>query len=145
MNKQLPLEALNMNYKGCAASTGKPANKSCLPPSRYGAQKYYLSFLAVFCIIYVLSGRLGRENRFLSSLKLHFVVGLGLLPVLLFFFQQASLVSPVANFLAIPIVSFLVVPLALFAVALLPVMPDSAAFLLQIVDSVLLSLSPTAD
>lgn len=98
---------------------------------------FYLSFLAVFCIIYVLSGRLGRENRFLSSLKLHFVVGLGLLPVLLFFFQQASLVSPVANFLAIPIVSFLVVPLALFAVALLPVMPDSAAFLLQIVDSVL--------
>jgi competence protein ComEC len=70
---------------------------------------FYLSFLAVFCIIYVLSGRLGRENRFLSSLKLHFVVGLGLLPVLLFFFQQASLVSPVANFLAIPIVSFLVV------------------------------------
>jgi len=98
---------------------------------------FYLSFLAVFCIIYVLSARLGRENRFLSSLKLHIVVGLGLLPVLLFFFQQASLISPVANFLAIPIVSFLVVPLALLAVALLPVVPDISGFLLQLVDLVL--------
>ncbi|MCF7970429.1 MAG: DNA internalization-related competence protein ComEC/Rec2 [Methylococcaceae bacterium] len=98
---------------------------------------FYLSFLAVFCIIYVLSGRLGRESRWLSSLKLHVVVGLGLLPVLLFFFQQASLISPIANLIAIPIVSFLVVPLALLAVALLPGVPDISGFLLQIVDSVL--------
>lgn len=98
---------------------------------------FYLSFLAVFFIIYVLSGRLGRENRLFSSLKLHVVVGLGLLPVLLFFFQQASLIAPVANFLAIPVVSFLVVPLALLAVALLSMMPSVSGFLLQIVDGLL--------
>lgn len=95
---------------------------------------FYLSFLAVFCIIYVLSARLGSENRLLSGLKLHFVIGLGLLPVLLFFFQHASLISPVANFVAIPVVSFLVVPLALLAVACLPVAADISAFLLQMID-----------
>jgi len=95
---------------------------------------FYLSFLAVFCIIYVLSGRLGRGNRWLSSLKLHVVVGLGLLPVLLFFFQQASFISPIANLVAIPIVSFVVVPLALLAVALLPGVPEISGFLLQIID-----------
>ena len=97
----------------------------------------YLSFLAVFLILYVLSARLGKEQKLLSSLKLHIVIGLGLLPVLVLFFQQGSLISPVANFIAIPVVSFLVVPSALIAVVFLPIFPSISSILLSFVDIVL--------
>lgn len=98
---------------------------------------FYLSFLAVFFIMYVLSSRLGRQNRFLSSLKIHGIVGLGLLPILLFFFQSASMVSPLANMLAVPVVSFVIVPIALLAISLLPITFDFSTLLLQLVELVL--------
>ncbi len=101
---------------------------------------FYLSFLAVFFIIYALSGRLGRQNKYYSSFKIHLVVGLSLLPVLLFFFQSVSIISPVANIIAVPIVSFIVVPVSLLAVALLQIVPDIASILLQFVDSVFQAL-----
>jgi competence protein ComEC len=46
-------------------------------------------------------------------------ITIGLIPLLLALFQQASLVSPIANAFAIPLVSFVVVPLTLLG-ALLP-------------------------
>ncbi|MCK5355875.1 MAG: DNA internalization-related competence protein ComEC/Rec2, partial [Methyloprofundus sp.] len=97
---------------------------------------FYLSFLAVFIITYVLSGRLGSQNHFLSSLKIHIVLGLSLLPLLLFFFQSMSIIAPIANIIAVPVVSFIVVPLSLLAVALLQLTPDFSAILLQLVDQV---------
>ncbi len=100
----------------------------------------YLSFLAVFFIVYTLSGRLGRQNKFVSSLKIHLVVALGLSPVLLFFFQSVPLISPVANIIAVPVVSFIIVPISLLAVALLQITPDITIFLLQFIDSVLQTL-----
>ncbi|MCK5667115.1 MAG: DNA internalization-related competence protein ComEC/Rec2, partial [Thiotrichaceae bacterium] len=97
---------------------------------------FYLSFLAVFCIIYVLSARLGGKNRFFSSLKVHGVVALGLLPALLFFFQNVSIIAPIANIIAVPVVSFIVVPLSLLAVVFLQCVPDISVFLLQVVNFV---------
>lgn len=47
---------------------------------------------------------------------------LGSMPLLLLFFHQFSLVSPLANALAIPFVSFIITPLAL-SFAVLPWMP----------------------
>lgn len=78
---------------------------------------FYLSFLAVFCILYVLSARLGQGQgqRIKSSLKIHIIIALGLLPILLFFFQSVSIIAPVANIIAVPVVSFVVVPLSLLA------------------------------
>ncbi|OQK18378.1 hypothetical protein AU255_11335 [Methyloprofundus sedimenti] len=101
---------------------------------------FYLSFLAVFSIVYVLSARLCPEHRFVSSLKIHAFVALSLLPVLLFFFQRVSLIAPVANIIAVPVVSIVVVPLSLLALTLLQILPEIAVFLLQIVDSVLQAL-----
>lgn len=98
---------------------------------------FYLSFLAVFYIIYAFSSRLGRETRYITSLKIHWVVALGLLPSLLLFFQQVSIISPIANMLAVPIVSFIVVPVSLLAVFLLPFLPDVSGLLLAGVDTVL--------
>ena len=48
--------------------------------------------------------------------RVQWAVTLGLVPLLLALFQQVSLVSPLANALAIPLVSLAVVPLALLGV-----------------------------
>jgi competence protein ComEC len=101
---------------------------------------FYLSFLAVFFIIYIVSARLGQGNRLFKSIKLHAVIGLSLLPILLLFFQSVSLITPVANIIAVPVLSFFVVPLSLFAVMLLPLLPELALIILQGVDFCLQAL-----
>ena len=59
----------------------------------------------------------GRVKATLKQwLRLQLLISLFLLPLSLFMFQQASLVSPLANLLLIPYVSFLVVPLVLLAI-----------------------------
>ena len=61
---------------------------------------------------------------------------IGSLPLLLLFFQQFSLISPLANAIAIPIISFIITPLALLAI----VLPSGwMSWLLQL-DHALLSL-----
>ncbi|MBE9568477.1 MAG: DNA internalization-related competence protein ComEC/Rec2, partial [Proteobacteria bacterium] len=49
-------------------------------------------------------------------IRLQLILSVFLLPLSLYMFQQASLVSPLANLILIPYVSFLVVPLILFAI-----------------------------
>lgn len=83
------------------------------------APGFWLSFGAVACLFWALGGRLGAEAGWRAGLRTQWVVTLGLLPAMLILFQQFSLVSPLANALAVPLISFLVTPLAL-AYALLP-------------------------
>ena len=68
---------------------------------------------------------------------MQWVVVLGLLPLSLGLFQQASLVSPLANLLAIPVVSFLVVPLTLLACVLMFVYVPLASGLLHLAASLM--------
>ena len=77
---------------------------------------FWLSFLAVALIIYVIAGRLGKVSYFIEMIKINWATSVGLSPLLLLFFQQVSLISPLANFIAVPIISLLVVPLALVGV-----------------------------
>lgn len=94
----------------------------------------WLSFIAVSLIIYTVSGRLGKLNIIRETLKLNAVMSLGLAPLTLLFFQQVSLISPVANLVAVPIISFLVVPLALLAVLLMFINNTLATGLFWLVD-----------
>ena len=80
---------------------------------------FWLSFFAVALILYVETGRIGRRNWLQSWISVQWAVTIGLVPILLVFFRQISLISPIANAVAIPVVSFAVVPLTLFG-ALLP-------------------------
>ena len=100
---------------------------------------FWLSFTAVAAIFYVTSGRLDtrspddgfprRARRALrAATTVQWAVTLALTPMTLLFFFQVSLVSPLANAVAIPLVSFVVTPLAL-AGAVLPTIPG--AWLLQ--------------
>ena len=78
---------------------------------------FWLSFGAVAILFYVGSSRLAQESGRWAGVRhwgvTQWSVTVGSLPLLLFFFQQFSLVSPLANALAIPWVSFVVTPLAL--------------------------------
>jgi competence protein ComEC len=88
-----------------------------LDPWAVLATGFWLSFGAVALLFYAGNARLGERRGWRTQLRLwgvtQWAVTLGSLPLLLFFFQQFSLVSPLANALAIPWVSFVVTPLAL--------------------------------
>ncbi len=82
------------------------------------APGFWLSFGAVAVIMYVTVGRIGRSHWLTSWARVQFAVTLALIPPLLAMFQQVSIVSPLANAVAIPVVSLIVAPLALIGVAL---------------------------
>ena len=65
-------------------------------------------------------GRLQRPGWLVDWARVQWAITLGLVPLLLVLFQQVSLVSPLANAVAIPVVSLGVVPLTLLGL-LLPV------------------------
>ena len=81
---------------------------------------FWLSFAAVAVIFFVAAGRTVRPHWLAQWGRVQWAVTVGLAPLLLVLFQQVSLVSPIANALAIPLVSFVITPLAL-AGAVLPV------------------------
>ncbi len=80
---------------------------------------FWLSFAAVAVIFYVATGRSVRPHWLAQWGRVQWAVTVGLAPLLLVLFQQVSLVSPIANAVAIPLVSFVITPLAL-AGAVLP-------------------------
>jgi competence protein ComEC len=82
------------------------------------APGFWLSFGAVAMIFYVMSNRPGRLNVWVTAYKTQLAVTLGLLPLTLLLFQEVSIISPIANALAIPIVSWVVVPVTLIGVLL---------------------------
>ena len=101
---------------------------------------FWLSFLAVSVIVYTIAGRLGKTGYFLEVIKINWATSVGLSPLLLFFFQQISLISPLANFIAVPVISLLVVPLSLLAVIVMFGSPLLANKLFILVDSMLQGL-----
>ena len=96
-----------------------------LDPWAVLAPGFWLSFGAVAVILYVATGRLRARQELVPghglalrhSLvqwgRIQWAITLALAPLLLVWFQQMSLVSPLANAVAIPLVSLVVAPLAL--------------------------------
>ncbi len=91
------------------------------------APGFWLSFGAVAIILYVATGRLridaapdaapvrlrAQREGLLQWGRVQWAITLAMAPLLLVWFQQMSLVSPLANAVAIPLVSLVVTPLAL--------------------------------
>lgn len=86
------------------------------------APGFWLSFGAVGALLYVGAARLGGGAGWRARLAdwglVQWAATLASLPVLLLVFQQFSLVSPLANALAVPVISLLVTPLALLGAVL---------------------------
>ncbi len=104
------------------------------------AAGFWLSFLAVSLIVYAVSGRLGKLGHIWSAIKLHWVTSVGLSPLLLLFFQQVSLIAPLANLVAVPVISLLAVPLSLLGIIVMFISPMLAGKLFYLVDPVLQGL-----
>ncbi len=94
-----------------------------LDPWAVLAPGFWLSFGAVAVILYANTGRVRREAGWRRTLAMaartQYAVTIGLVPLTMCLFSQVSLVSPLANAVAIPVISLLVTPLALVG-ALLP-------------------------
>ncbi|MGH8744108.1 MAG: DNA internalization-related competence protein ComEC/Rec2 [Burkholderiales bacterium] len=84
-----------------------------LDPWAVLAPGFWLSFGAVAVIFFATTGRVGPSHWWVTWGRVQWAVTLGLAPLLLILFQQVSLISPLANAVAIPVVSFIVVPLTL--------------------------------
>lgn len=81
------------------------------PYALYSAS-FWLSFMAVFSLCY---GCLGREHfsRWKQALYTQKMITICLLPITLFFFKKVSLITFVANLIAIPWIGFVILPCAL--------------------------------
>lgn len=79
----------------------------------------WLSFGAVAVILLNQQGRIGRGPLWREFIKLQVVVTLGMAPLLLIWFGNLSLISPLVNLLAIPWFSVVLAPLVLIGCALL--------------------------
>jgi competence protein ComEC len=76
---------------------------------------FWLSFGAVALMLYVGTAEAGRVDWLARWGRVQWAITVGLAPLVLLLFQQVSLVSPVANAIAIPVVSLVVTPLAIGA------------------------------
>ena len=94
---------------------------------------FLLSYGAVCVLFYSSSGKLSRPFSWKQGYLNHLFLMLGLLPITLYVFGQASLISIIANCIAIPWMCFLVVPWSLLAACLIYIMPWLATQLLSIV------------
>ena len=96
-----------------------------LDPWAVLAPGFWLSFGAVAVILYATIGphqsraKPAWQPRLRIGAHTQYVVTVGLVPLTMLLFSQVSLVSPIANAVAIPLVSFIVTPLSL-AGSLLP-------------------------
>jgi competence protein ComEC len=92
-----------------------------LDPWAVLAAGFWLSFAAVGALLYVGSAAVGEPGGWRARVRewgsVQWAATLASLPILLLVFQQFSLVSPLANALAIPVISLVVTPLALLAAA----------------------------
>ncbi len=96
---------------------------------------FWLSFSAVALIMLTCSARFPASRS--NWLTIHLWLALGLMPLLIIFFGQVSLISPLANLIAVPLVSLLVVPLILAAMLLLPINETVSKLVLTAADYLL--------
>nr|WP_277816412.1 DNA internalization-related competence protein ComEC/Rec2 [Neptunicella marina] len=101
---------------------------------------FWLSFYAV-CLIGVIlwkwpvtSQSGGNWQRFLIAARLQLGLCILMIPMVAWQFGFISLISPLANFLAVPLVTLIMVPVCLAGLCLLPVYPAGAQYLFGLVD-----------
>lgn len=98
---------------------------------------FWLSFGAVAFIFWGMGGRAGAHGAWWRWGRIHLLMAIALVPLTLLLFQKMSLVSPLANFLAVPWVSLVVVPLVLLGCLLLLIVPPAGVLLLALADGCL--------
>lgn len=122
------------------------------PPCLFSIS-FQLSFAAVLSIIYGLSriptpmttdqNQIGRRKWEKTIIKLYyffmtsFFAVAGTLPIVMYYFNQVSLVGLPANIIFIPLIGFVVVPMGILAVFISPLTTSGALVLLKAASAVL--------
>lgn len=105
---------------------------------------FWLSFGAVGLIVWAMAGSQGSQGL-RAFLRINWVTALGLAPLLLLFFGQISLVSPLANLVAVPVLGTLLIPVCLMGALLLTGIPMIGEWLLKMAASILSLIWPLMD
>jgi len=95
---------------------------------------FWLSFAAVAFILLGMAGRLQLGGWWRRWGHVHLLLAVALLPLTVFLFAKASLISPIANLVAVPFVSLIIVPLVLVAVLVSPVAIGLSSLVLSLVE-----------
>ncbi len=80
---------------------------------------FWLSFGALFVILYLVGGRKSMRSRWRRWMDTQIAVSVGIAPLVISIFQGVSVVSPIANLITIPVFTFFVVPATLISSCLL--------------------------
>jgi competence protein ComEC len=95
---------------------------------------FWLSFFAVGLILYFSQLNKSKMTSVIYNWSLiQFVISLGLLPLVLLFFNESSIISPVANFIMVPVFSFIIVPLVFLAGCVILIFPYVSHLILMLV------------
>lgn len=95
-------------------------------------ESIWLSFGTIALIIYGMSARLAPQGWWWKWGRVQWVIGVGLIPLSLLFFQQSSLVSFLANSIAIPWLGFLILPFCFLSGIFLSLFEPLGVLFLQI-------------
>lgn len=116
---------------------------------------FWLSFAAVGWILLALPERSEQSGRseygggvagwLLALVKIQLVLLIGMLPLLLYLFQQGSLVAPLVNLIVVPWISLLVVPLTLLSALLYLLALPGAVQLLEFTAQLLQWVMPLVE
>ena len=101
------------------------------------SESSWLSFTSIAIILYSMQGRLLPKGMWWKHGRIQWIIALGLIPISIWLFQECSLVSFIANSIAIPWVGFLIVPLTLLGCFLLLVSAKIGGVILYIADKLL--------
>ncbi|MBA4368194.1 MAG: DNA internalization-related competence protein ComEC/Rec2 [Desulfobacterium sp.] len=111
------------------------------PPSLFSIS-FQLSFAAVLSIVYGLSKMeltnhepRNRWQTFLQKIFLLFMVSffatLGTMPIVLYYFNQISLIGIIGNLIAVPAIDLIVLPLEFLSIIILPACPALSSVCIQ--------------
>lgn len=102
-----------------------------LNPLSFTQVGFGFSFMAVFLIFYSLGNRYPTYSKVTAVLRLQLVLFIALVPLSLYLYQQFSIVSVLANLVAIPLLSSIVLPLVLLSLLCSVLFIPAAVFLIK--------------
>jgi competence protein ComEC len=105
-----------------------------LNPLSVLTESFWLSFTTIALIIIGMHGRLSPSGIWWKWGRVQWVIAIGLIPMTLILFQQFSLISFIANSVAIPWLGFLILPFCFLSSIFLLISPSIGHVLLIIAD-----------
>lgn len=105
----------------------------------------WLSFGAVAVILLTVSGRLARDGAIRGFSRIQLALTIGLTPLLVGAFGSLSLISPIANAIAVPLFTLLIVPLVLLGAIAASISTTVGAWMLSAPDWILSVAWPVLD